>query len=199
MKSFLLLILLSLSSQTFADEFLPGRIESKVDQYKILAKCAVQNDQGECKAYYFYKSIMNAITGKAHIRLITPVAFSTESLEDMKDDRWYYNPLNGGDSILASEDVLEPSANLIWVPFYAALDVAGGVIGTPFFLVFKFFDNMKYRKLLKALRTETSLRMSVQGQSILSDDICKMGYASVRNAGDNEKIGACGFLKPEND
>lgn len=206
MKSIFLLVLLTFTTQIFADEYLPGRLESKVGQYKILAKCAAQDEENNCKAYYFFYSIRNAITNGPSIKLITPVAFSVESVSSMKEERWYFNPLNGGDSILATEDVLEPSVNLIWVPLYAALDVAGGIIGTPFFLMFKFFDNMKYNKLLKALRTGKSLRMGIQAQDILEDDICKMGYASVRNAMENKpaefegtKIGRCGFLKPAQD
>jgi len=196
-----MVLMISLSS--FAQDFLPARVETKTSAYKILTKCALQNTEGVCKSFYFYYSTPGHFENTPDIvKLITPVSFTARQVEDLKVEGLYYNILNGGDAFVTTEDFSD-GLNVIWIPLAFGIDVVGGAMGTPFFAAHKVISNFKYKKLIKALEKNSRIKMSHQGLQILVSDLCHFGRVTVHQAIEAEfgyqyadkKVGGCGFIK----
>ncbi len=191
------------ASLSLAQDFLPARVETKGGYYKILTKCAMEDQEGKCQSFYFYYSTPGHFENTAPIiELITPVAFTATQVEELKIHGLYYNVLNGGDAFVTTEDFSE-GLNVVWIPLAFGLDVVGGAMGTPFFAAHKVISNFKYKKLIKALEKKSNIKMSHQGLQILVSDLCQIGKNTVYRAVEaeygyqyaNKNVGGCGFVK----
>lgn len=204
MKNILFAVIgLFLTLNSYSQDFLPARVETKTGLYKILVKCGMEDENGKCQSFYFYYSTPGHFENTPDmVKLITPVSFSASEVEDLKVKGLYYNVLNGGDAYITTEDFSQ-GLNVIWIPLAFGMDVMGGALGTPFFAVHKVISNFKYKKLVRALETNSKVKISHQGLQILISDICQQGRNVVYSAVSaefgsmvaDEKVGGCGFVK----
>jgi hypothetical protein len=191
MKYFILLLgALSIVTTSFAEDFLPGRIESKTLSRTILAKCAIRDAETEskCIGFSFYYS---ASGNEADAKPLSQTVYTLESLNSLKTKPVVFNFW----SALSNSDYEEPFAvNIVnwlndyedsWgesvvarisykagrgllygtmVPVAAALDISGVVVASPVTLgqvLVVSVQNGKIRKLLRALNSEKKILMDI--------------------------------------
>jgi len=188
---YLFLVLAALYSlpTTFAEDFLPGRIESKSLARTILAKCAIREAETErCIGFIFFYSDSG---NEADAKPLSKTVYTLESLNSLKTKPVVFNLW----SALFESDYAEPfTINIVnwlndyedsWgesvvarvsykagrgflygtmVPVAAALDISGVAAAAPVTLaqvLVVSVQNGKIRKLIRALQSERKILMNI--------------------------------------